>query len=127
MLASVSFRPVLIMELVVCAIPARLRMFEYMLQSHESSWGFPSTLCITLNLLLVNVKKSSAEQIKTKLIVLISAVYKESIKTSLEGIYSWINFNTSIYFPISENMTNCIKISKLLYLQKIQTVYKIFR
>ena len=43
-----------------------LRIFEYMLQSLESSWGFPSNLQTILNLLLVNVKRSSAEQIKTK-------------------------------------------------------------
>ena len=36
-------------------------MFEYMLQLRESSWGFLSTLQNILNLLLVNVKRSSAE------------------------------------------------------------------
>ena len=33
-----------------------LRVPEYMLQSRESSWGFPSTLQTFLNLSLVNVK-----------------------------------------------------------------------
>ena len=44
-----------------------LRMFEYMLQSCESSWAFRSTLWTILNLLLVNVKRFSAEQIKNEI------------------------------------------------------------
>ena len=43
-----------------------LRMFECMLQARESSWGFPSNLWAILNLLLVNVKRFSTEQIKPK-------------------------------------------------------------
>ena len=46
---------------------ASLRMFEYMLQSHESSWGFPSTLETILNLLLVNVKKILSKAIKNEM------------------------------------------------------------
>ena len=40
-----------------------LRIFEYMLQSHVSSWGFSSIFLTILNLLLFNIKRSSTEQI----------------------------------------------------------------
>ena len=36
-----------------------------MLQSRESSWRFPSTLPTILNLSLINLKRSSAEQLKS--------------------------------------------------------------
>ena len=42
-----------------------LSLLEYMLQSHESSWRFPSTLQTILNLSLINLKRSSVEQLKT--------------------------------------------------------------
>ena len=44
-----------------------LRLLEYMLQSRESSWRFPSTYTLQtiLNLSLINLKRSSAEQLKT--------------------------------------------------------------
>ena len=62
-------------------------MFEYMLQSRESSWGFPSTLQTVLNLLLVNVKRSSAEQIKKRKKVFSVRQYKESIENLLASPY----------------------------------------
>ena len=71
-----------------------LSMSEYMLQSRESSWGFQFTLQTFLNLLLVNVKRSSAKQSKNK--VFWFRQYKESIKTTLENNYSWIKFDTLI-------------------------------
>ena len=43
-----------------------LRLLEYMLQSRESSWRFPSTLQTIMNLSLINLKRSSAEIFKTK-------------------------------------------------------------
>ena len=39
-------------------------MLEYMLQSRESSWRFPSTLQTILNLLLINLERSSAKQLR---------------------------------------------------------------
>ena len=44
---------------------ADLRLLVYMLQSRESSWRFPSTLPTILNLSLINLKRSSAEQLKS--------------------------------------------------------------
>ena len=43
-----------------------LRLLEYMLQSHESSWRFPTTLQTIPNLSLINLKRSSVEQLKTQ-------------------------------------------------------------
>ena len=60
-IASKSLRTYLL-YLTISEQDSNLRMSEYMLQSRESSWGFPSIL----NLLLSNVKRSSAEQIITK-------------------------------------------------------------
>ena len=51
-----------------------LRMLEYMLQSREPSWKFPSTLQTILNLVLINLQGSWAKQLKTKQSVLISTV-----------------------------------------------------
>ena len=42
-----------------------LRLLEYMLQSRESSWRFPPTLPTILNLSLINLKRSSGEQLKS--------------------------------------------------------------
>ena len=47
-------------------INTNLRLLEYMLQSHKSSWRFPSTLQTILNLSLINLKRSSVEKLKTK-------------------------------------------------------------
>ena len=43
-----------------------LRLLEYMLQSHESSWRFPTTLQTIPNLSMINLKRSSVEQLKTQ-------------------------------------------------------------
>ena len=50
--------------------------------------------------------------------------YKESIKTSLENNYSWIDFNISICSPYEKTWR--FYQNKLLYLQNTQTVHKIF-
>ena len=44
-----------------------LRMLEYMLQSRESSWRFPSTLQTILDLLLINLKKILSKAIKNEI------------------------------------------------------------
>ena len=48
-----------------------------MFQSRESSWRFPSTLQTILNLLLINLKRSSAKQLKRNRVFDFGSIKKE--------------------------------------------------
>ena len=87
------------------AFKCHLRMLEYMLQSRESSWGFPSTLLDHSEFITGQCKKILSRANKNEIKCFEFGGIKKSIKTSLENNYSWINFNISICFPLWENMT----------------------
>ena len=91
----------------LCACPKDLlRMFEYMLQSRESSWGLPIYFIDHSEFITVQCEKILGRANNDEITCFeFDSIYKESIKTSLENNYSWINFNISICFPLWENMT----------------------
>ena len=82
-----------------------LRLPEYMFQSRESSWRFPSTLQTILNLLLINLKRSAANQLKKEIKCFDFGSIKRKVRPPHKNIYNWINFNISICFSLWENMT----------------------
>ena len=57
-----------------------------MLQSSELSWGFPSTLQASLNLLLVNIKRSLAKQLKNEIKYFDFGSIKRALRRQLRTI-----------------------------------------
>ena len=88
-----------------CHLRKILKMFEYMLQSHVSSWGFPSTFIDHSEFITVQCKKilSRAGRIMKVKCFEFSSI-KRALRPHLRTIIA-IYFNISICFPLWENIT----------------------